>query len=156
MLGDNLLSLRKMMNLTQEEVADRIGVTRQALSKWENNDTTPDIVNCKKLADFYEVSLDTLVNFDRFESEMEVPRNGKHMCGVVTINAKGQIVIPRRAREVFSLSTGDRLIVLGDEESGIAIMKEKTVIAMMESMQSAAISMRETMQNIEHMKPIDE
>lgn len=156
MLGDNLLSLRKMMNLTQEEVADRIGVTRQALSKWENNDTTPDIVNCRKLADFYEVSLDTLVNFDRCESEMELPRNGKHMFGVVTINAKGQIVIPRRAREVFSLSTGDRLVVLGDEESGIAIMKEKTVIAMMESMQSAAISMRETMQNIEHMKPIDE
>ncbi len=48
---------------------------------------------------------------------------GKHVFGIVTIGDKGQIVIPKRAREVFHLAPGDQLLVLGDEDQGIALVK---------------------------------
>lgn len=43
MIGDNLYSLRKLHKLTQEEVSERVGVSRQALAKWESGETMPDI-----------------------------------------------------------------------------------------------------------------
>lgn len=47
------------------------------------------------------------------------------MFGVVKVGDKGQIVIPARARKIFDIQPGDNLIVLGDEGQGIAIIKEK-------------------------------
>ena len=47
------------------------------------------------------------------------------MCGLVKVGDKGQIVIPARARKIFDIQPGDNLIVLGDEGQGIAIIKEK-------------------------------
>ncbi len=52
----------------------------------------------------------------------EAPK-GKHLFGVVKIGEKGQILIPKEAREVFDLKPGDKLLMLGDEERGIALMK---------------------------------
>ena len=46
MISDNLYSLRKLHQLTQEEVSERVGVSRQALAKWENGETMPDIEKC--------------------------------------------------------------------------------------------------------------
>ena len=66
-LSANLRYLRNKQKLTQEEVAERIGVTRQAVAKWENGDSLPDIVNCQALADLYDVSLDDLVRHDSEE-----------------------------------------------------------------------------------------
>ena len=63
MLNENLLTLRKLHKLSQEEVAEKIGVSKQAVAKWENGETAPDIYNCKALADLFDVSLDDLVNF---------------------------------------------------------------------------------------------
>lgn len=48
---------------------------------------------------------------------------GKHVFGTVKIGEKGQIVIPKEARQVFGLSPGDSLLVLGDEENGIVLAK---------------------------------
>ena len=48
---------------------------------------------------------------------------GKHIWGTVTIGTKGQIVIPKAARDVFNLKDGDRVVVLGDEKEGIALVK---------------------------------
>ncbi len=49
--------------------------------------------------------------------------DGKYIFGLVTIGDKGQIVIPKKGREVFGLKPGDQLLVLGDEEQGIALVK---------------------------------
>lgn len=54
-----------------------------------------------------------------------VPPKGKHMFGTVRVGEKGQIVIPKRAREIFSISPGDELTVLGDEEQGLALIKNE-------------------------------
>lgn len=123
MLHDNLLSLRKLHRLTQEELAEKVGVTRQAIAKWENGETLPDIEKCRLLAEVYNVSLDDLVNYQAPEGLPIGPR-GKHVFGVVTVGEKGQIVIPQRARKIFGIRPGDRWVVLGDENQGIAMIPE--------------------------------
>lgn len=52
---------------------------------------------------------------------------GKHIFGTVKIGEKGQIVIPKEARQVFGLSPGDSLLVLGDEENGIVLAKTEVL-----------------------------
>jgi AbrB family looped-hinge helix DNA binding protein len=49
--------------------------------------------------------------------------DGKHIFGVVKVGEKGQIVIPKEAREIFGIKPGDNLMVLGDERRGIALVK---------------------------------
>ena len=56
------------------------------------------------------------------------PSKGKHMFGTVKIGEKGQILIPKEAREVFGLKPGDKLLMLGDEKRGIALIKMDDVI----------------------------
>lgn len=54
---------------------------------------------------------------------------GKHIFGVVKVGEKGQIVIPKEARDVFNIKPGDNLLVLGDEAQGIAIVKNDVIMA---------------------------
>ena len=61
---------------------------------------------------------------------LSVPPKGKHVFGVVTVGDKGQIVIPHKARKVFQVQSGDRFIVLGDENQGIALIKESNFLNM--------------------------
>lgn len=124
MFKDNLLQLRKYKQLTQEELAEKVGVTRQAIAKWEAGETMPDLERSRILAEIFEVSLDDLANFEPDENwGIGVPPKGKHIFGVVTVGDKGQIVIPVKARKLFSIHTGDSLVVLGDESQGIALLK---------------------------------
>ena len=122
MIGKNLQKLRKMMNLTQEALAEKVGVARQTIAKWETEESTPDLEMSGRLASVLEVSLDDLVNAPEDELDNRPGMKGKHMFGVVTVGDKGQIVIPVRARRVFNINPGDQLMVLGDENSGIALV----------------------------------
>lgn len=61
-LGNRIANLRKKNNLSQEELADKIGVTRQTISKWELNNTTPDIMQAKKISEVFSISLDELTD----------------------------------------------------------------------------------------------
>lgn len=63
-LGNSLFHARKKCGLSQEEVAEKIGVSRQTISKWETDETLPDIRQSKKLAMLYNVTLDELIDFD--------------------------------------------------------------------------------------------
>lgn len=125
MLADNLVILRNIKGLTQEAVAEAIGISRQSYSKWEQGETIPDVDKCYKLAKFYGVTIDSLVNqSDKIGNVKIAPAPiGKHIWGTVTIGTKGQIVIPKTARDVFNLKDGDRVVVLGDEKEGIALVK---------------------------------
>lgn len=134
MISENLLTLRKMKKLSQEQVAEAVGVSRQAYTRWERGETVPDIKSCVALADLYEVSLDELVNFSGHKNEkLPLPPRGKHLFGVVNVGEKGQIVIPKKARDIFDIKVGDRLIVLGDEQQGIALLPEKAMLDFMEA-----------------------
>lgn len=120
MISTNLKNLRVIHKYTQEQLAEKIGVTRQAVAKWENGSTVPDISNCMALAELYGVSLDDLVNHSK---EQAILPKGKHVFGQVKVGERGQIVIPKKAREIFGIIPGDRLVVLGDEAQGIALAK---------------------------------
>ncbi len=121
MLSENLLILRKRYRYSQETAAEKIGVSRQALAKWETGESLPDLDNCMRLADLYHVSLDDLVNYSGKEKGLQIPEKGKHIW-VVAVSEKGQIVIPKKAREIFQIKTGGSLILLGDESRGLAMV----------------------------------
>ena len=122
MIGKNLQKLRKQRSLTQEMLAEAVGVARQTIAKWETEESAPDLEMSGKLAGVLNVSLDDLVNAPEDELDGKPGMRGKHMFGVVTVGEKGQIVIPVRARRVFNINPGDQLMVLGDENSGIALV----------------------------------
>ena len=63
-LGNHLFDARKKKGLSQEEVAQKLGISRQTVSKWETDETLPDICQSKRLAVLYGLSLDELVEFD--------------------------------------------------------------------------------------------
>ncbi|MEL7564647.1 MAG: helix-turn-helix domain-containing protein [Dehalobacterium sp.] len=125
MISMNLKKLRKTRRYTQEEVADKIGVSRQAVAKWENGETVPDINNCLALAELYGVTLDNLINYSDDKEKIGIQPKGKHIFGLVKVGERGQIVIPKKAREIFSICPGDSLLILGDEAQGIAIIKNE-------------------------------
>jgi AbrB family looped-hinge helix DNA binding protein len=123
MISMNLKNLRKKSKFTQEEVADKIGVSRQAVAKWENGETVPDINNSFALAELYGVSLDDLVRHSDDKNVLCPSPRGKHVFGIVKIDERGQMVIPKKARDIFHISPGDKIVVLGDEAQGIALLK---------------------------------
>lgn len=131
MFADNLISLRKLHNLSQEELAEKINVSRQTLSKYETGESLPDIEKCKALAEVFDVSIDDLINYEAASVDdlgFGVPPKGKHVFGLVKVGDKGQIVIPAKARKIFDIQPGDNLIVLGDEGQGLALIKEKGLL----------------------------
>lgn len=131
MFKDNLIRLRKYKQFTQEDLAEKVGVTRQAIAKWEAGETMPDLERSRMLAEVFEVSLDDLANYEPSANwGVGVPPKGKHLFGVVTVGDKGQVVIPAKARKIFSIEAGDQLVVLGDESQGIALLKSDSFLQM--------------------------
>ena len=70
-LGNSFFDARKKSGLSQEEVAEKLGVSRQTVSKWETDETIPDIRQAKKMASIYKLSLYELINFDIDVKEIE-------------------------------------------------------------------------------------
>ncbi len=140
MFHNNLVNLRKLKNMTQETIAERVGVSRQAVAKWEAGETVPDLEKCKILAELFEVSLDDLANYEPDENMgLNLPPKGKHLFGMVTVGDKGQIVIPAKARKLFDISAGDQLIVLGDEGQGLAILKSDRFLAFADAVRNGTL-----------------
>lgn len=134
MFAENLIQLRKLHQMSQEELADRIQVSRQTLSKYETGESLPDIEKCKRLADVFNVTVDDLINYEKKDAlGLGVPPKGKHIFGMVKVGEKGQIVIPAKARKIFDIHPGDHLIILGDEGQGIAMIKEKGLLDLLKS-----------------------
>ncbi|HIR93566.1 MAG TPA: helix-turn-helix domain-containing protein [Candidatus Egerieimonas intestinavium] len=127
-ISRNLSTLRQFHKYSQEDVAARIGVSRQAVARWETGESMPDILNCDALARLYDVELDDLIHYDQQQKGKGIPPKGKHIFGTVRVGERGQIILPKQARDVFNIKPGDLLVVLGDESlehPGIAMMKEE-------------------------------
>lgn len=63
-IGNRILELRKQNNLSQEQLAEKMGVARQTISKWELGETSPDLEQSKQISKIFNVSLDDLTNND--------------------------------------------------------------------------------------------
>lgn len=130
MLSENIQTLRKNKKMSQEQVAEALGVSRQAVAKWESGEAQPDLSKCATLAKLFDVTLDDLVNYDTEAScGISIGPKGKYMFGMVSVGEKGQVVIPAKARKVFDIKPGDKLIVLGDVEQGLAMVKADFITA---------------------------
>ncbi|NLD82842.1 MAG: helix-turn-helix domain-containing protein [Clostridiales bacterium] len=127
MIGENIQSLRKQRGLTQEALAEKLGVTRQTVAKWESGESAPDLALAGALSREMDVSLDELVNAPIPGMAGDSPR-GKHIFGLVAVGDKGQIVIPAAARSIFHIHPGDQLMVLGDENQGLALMDARFLV----------------------------
>lgn len=69
-LGEKLLQLRKNAGLSQESVAEKLGVSRQTISKWETDQTVPELIKAKLLSELYNVTYDYLVSGCQVSSDV--------------------------------------------------------------------------------------
>lgn len=125
LLSQNLARLRTMNGLTQDAVAEQLGVTRQAVAKWEVGKSVPDMKYGAALAELYSVTLDDLYRYDEASEGVPIPPKGKHVFGLITVGERGEIVLPKKCMDLFQLTTGKQLLVLADtnpENKGIALV----------------------------------
>ena len=97
-IGDQLKKARLDKNMTQEEVAEKIFVSRQSISNWENNKTYPDIGNVIALSDLYEISLDELLkgsdNFMKhLEESTDIVKSNKKLMALIILALIAMIVM---------------------------------------------------------------
>ncbi|MBQ8538392.1 MAG: helix-turn-helix domain-containing protein [Ruminococcus sp.] len=126
MISSNLKYLREKHELTQEQFAEKIGVSRQTVAKWENGESLPDIERCTEISMLFDVSIDMLATCkidENVEPETSSVKD-KYVFGIVKVGERGQVVIPKHAREVYNIKPGDRLLALGDKR-GMALANLK-------------------------------
>lgn len=82
-IGNKIVELRKKNNLSQEDLAEKIGVARQTISKWELGETQPDIKQAKKLSNVFNISLDELVGNNIKDILIEKTSNTEKLAGII-------------------------------------------------------------------------
>ena len=80
--GDKLILLRKKKGLSQEELAEKLGVSRQSVSKWESNNTYPETDKIVQICNIFECSMDDLIN-DKVTDVEETLRKNKNNLNYV-------------------------------------------------------------------------
>lgn len=108
---------------------EKVGVTRQAIAKWEAGETMPDLERSRMLAEIFEVSLDDLasyesnINYWAWRSTKRKAYFWRGYCG-----RQGTGCNPCKSQKAFSIKAGDQLVVLGDESQGIALLKSDSFL----------------------------
>ena len=82
-IGKKIMELRKKKGLSQEQLADKVGVARQTISKWELGETSPDLKQAKELSKIFNISLDELVDNDIKEILVEKTSNTEKLAGII-------------------------------------------------------------------------
>lgn len=137
-LGSCLFQARKKCGLSQEAVAEKLGVSRQTVSKWETDETLPDIRQSKKMAVLYNISLDELIDFDidiheiqetieRTSEKAEQKMNWTNVWGKkypILLQYQNEVNLPHYARrlsemldemiQAYQFSEQDAMLVLKD------------------------------------------
>ncbi|WP_050182760.1 helix-turn-helix transcriptional regulator [Domibacillus robiginosus] len=144
MIGMNIRALRKKYKLSQEILAERVNVSRQTVAKWENGEALPDINKCKVLADIFHVTLDQLSGNMSMEDVQGLGPRGKQFFGVVKVGERGQIVIPKQAREMYQIHAGEKLVVLGEDATkGLAVLKSESFLEFADMIRKAELAEEE-------------
>ena len=106
---------------TKKSIFFGLGLTRAG-------ESIPDVIACDRMAEAFGVALEDMLHYEEKNKSLPLPPKGKHMFGTVTVGARGQIVLPKKAREVFQIKAGDTIMGLGDEAQGIALVKADDMI----------------------------
>lgn len=83
MLGENIYNLRKEKNITQEQLAEMINVSRQTISNWELGETSPNPEQLKLLSNVFNISVDEMINNDIKNVLVERVSNTEKLAGII-------------------------------------------------------------------------
>lgn len=134
-LGERIAAYRKMVNLTQEQLSEKCGVTAQAVSKWEHNVTAPDITLIPRLAEIFNVSCDELLGARRAETIAVDPSTidiGKMLLKIKAETAEGEKVDVSMPLSVAELEFKDA-ISFGKEDGKMSRIEMKQLISLVKN-----------------------
>lgn len=121
-MSDTLRKLRMEARMTQEDLAERMNVSRQSVAKWESGDSVPDVIKCGELAKIFDITIEdiALLFMGKEEQAKMIPKN-KFIFGKCIVTDH-KITLPDEAMRVFGIKEGEELVLLGDIECGLALM----------------------------------
>ena len=146
--GTRLANVRKQHNLTQNDIADRLHISAQAVSKWENDLTSPDIDTLIKLSEIYDMSMDELIGKEKTEPiylAKEERKSIESLMLKIVVNSKEgdsvKINLPMAAVKAFlnndtSVFTGNKALEAIDFNQ-IYSLAEQGMMGELVSMESA-------------------
>lgn len=122
-LGKKMHQLRKMSGLTQEQLAEKLGVSRQTISKWESGSSVPDLESMVRFSRLFQVSLDDLLE----EEESMAEKSEK-------LNMEDLMEINRRNRKMTLLLTGGLIFLMVGVLAEVFVVSLRTAILSLEYM----------------------
>ncbi len=138
-LPENLKKYRSMKNLTQEDVAEYLGITAQSVSKWERGETYPDITFLPALANIFETSIDLLIGMDEIRAEetrynihkraVEYQRSGEYELAEKTYR-DALLIYPNKPGMILGLAS--TLALKGNTDEAIELMERGLPISINE------------------------
>ena len=127
-LGEKLFELRKTKNLTQDEVAEKLNVTRQTVSKWETNQSTPDFDKILPLCELYDISTDELLKGEKQEKSEENNYNNEEKKNKNNYENMTKNQIKQKSAEVVCSSILIFIIAIAYAGIGTAVMRWNPVV----------------------------
>lgn len=118
----SLRLLRNEKKMTQEELAEKMEVSRQTVAKWENKESIPDIAKCRKLANIFGLSLDEIASIFVNDEALKISskQSNKVFFGIDRLE-NNRVNLPENALSKFGLKNGDEVIILGDSSQGLVL-----------------------------------
>ena len=142
-LPENLKKYRALKNLTQEDVAEYLGITPQSVSKWERGESYPDITFLPALANIFETSIDLLIGMDTIRAEqtrynihktaVEFQRNGDY-ASAEKVYRDALLIYPNKPGMILGLA--GVLALQGKSEEAIELMERGLPISINEKQKS--------------------
>ena len=127
-LGEKLFELRKKKNLTQDEVAEKLNVTRQTVSKWETNQSTPDFDKIIPLCELYEISTDELLRGEKQEKTEENNYNNEEKKNKNNYENMTKNQIKQKSAQVVCSSILIFIVAIAYAGIGTAVMMWNPVV----------------------------
>ena len=134
MLSQNIAILRKLNKMSQEQLAEKLDVSRQSIAKWEKGEVTPELNKLIKLKDIFDVTLDELIKVNDEKNCFGPAPKGKSIHGWVIIDENNCIKLPKDVLEKFCWQKGQELLILGDEGEGIALVNKDKFMKRMDEL----------------------